>query len=61
MDKIFERINYAAIEASAELAKEKDGTTTLKEATGKPELTLQNAIMTHPHGKHWPQRLQHPE
>ncbi len=61
MDKIFERINYAAIEASAELAKEKGRYDYFEEATGKPELTLQNAIMTHPHGKHWPQRLQHPE
>ena len=25
------------------------------------QITNQNAIMTHPHGKHWPQRLQHPE
>ena len=60
MDKIFERINYAAIEASAELAKEKDGTTTFEGSDWQTGATLQNAIMTHPHGKHWPQRLQHP-
>ena len=40
MDKVFERINYAAIAASSELAKEKGPIIILKAATGRPELIL---------------------
>lgn len=54
VDRVFEQINYAAIEASTDLKKKKkDAMNTSKEATGKREHTLANGDILPPNGIGW--------
>ena len=49
-DEVFERINFAAVEASSDLAAEKGSYDILRAATGKPALTLTSGVMTGENG-----------
>lgn len=50
VDKVFETINRAAVEASSDIAKQKEATNTLKVATGKQANTSQNVATHRPNG-----------